>query len=476
MYGLKHVAAGLAALALLSATPRQAAAAPYASSPADASGALFNVKAYGAKGDVRLIRNDGTLAAGSSRLRAPSAHFGPQDIGKSIIIYYAGKPGAGWAGKAGDLVTTIQQVLGPATVVLGTPAGSAVSNACGAFGSDDSKAFAAAFAGALSSGESLLSFGALPRAGNAEILIPAATGYMITRPLRLAASNVTVSAYGSIIYYAGQGTFLELGSRDADFSQIQIRGLSVWGTYESAVGISMTRFKRAHLQDCFVTMIPVGIMVKGRSTCEIYVTNCRVDRCTTGVILGPPSNGSQLNGVTIDDYTRVGVQVGDASASAATAISLINVTADGAPRTAVAAIDVGCVHGLSIIGQYAENDTDTGAGVAVRLGALSPSGCNTQGVVIEGGLYNGHSHDNPAILLAGQSNPPYVDAVTIMSNYFQNWSNGVRIERSGTAARDWLIGPNAFVEVGEKYFDRNPGHGIFIDGAFHRGDEQREPR
>jgi hypothetical protein len=147
------------------------------------------------------------------------------------------------------------------------------------------------------------------------------------------------------------------------------------------------------------------------------------------------------------------------------------VTADGAPRTAVAAIDVGCVHGLSIIGQYAENDTDTGAGVAVRLGVLSPSGCNTQGVIIEGGLYNGHSRVNPAILLGGQRNPPYVDAVTIASNFFEGWSNGVRIEGSGTSARNWLIGPNAFVDVAEKYSDHNPHHAIFSDGAFRRADD-----
>jgi hypothetical protein len=173
--------------------------------------------------------------------------------------------------------------------------------------------------------------------------------------------------------------------------------------------------------------------------------------------------------VAVDGYTRVGIQVGDTTPSAVSAISLINVTTDGAPTTAVAGIDVGCAHGLSIVNQYCENDPDTGAGVAVRLGVLSPTGCNTQGITIQGGLYNGHSRTNPAILLGTQSNPPYVDAVTIMSNYFEGWRNAVRVEPNHTAARNWLIGPNAFVGVPEHYFDRDPQHAIFSDGEFRGG-------
>lgn len=467
---MNHLAGRAAMLLLLAAT------VVYAQIAMAAGPGIFDVRVYGAKGNVRLIRNDGKISAGSFMLRAPSAHFEPTDAGKVIIIYYAGAPGTGWAGKPGDLVTTIGQVLGPAAVMLRTAARSDAADAFGAFGSDDSRAFQAAFAAAIAHGASPFSYGALPRAGNAKILIPPATGYMVTMPLRLAASNVTVMAQGAIVYYAGSGSFLTLGSPDAEFSQIQIYGLFIFGTYRCAIGISMIRFKRAHLQDCYLTMVPIGISVKGLATCEIDLANCRINRCTIGVILGPPANGSQLNGVTVDDYTKTGVQVGDGTASAVSALSLINVTADGAASTAVAGIDVGCVHGLSIIGQYTENDTDTGAGVAVRLGVLSPSGCNTQGVIIQGGIYNGHSRTNPAILLGGQTNPPYVDAVTIMSNYFHGWSNGVRIERKGTAARDWLIGPNAFVDVAEKYFDHDPQHAIFIDGAFHRGDELPMPR
>jgi hypothetical protein len=65
---------------------------------------------------------------------------------------------------------------------------------------------------------------------------------------------------------------------------------------------------------------------------------------------------------------------------------------------------------------------------------------------------------------------PYVDAVTITSNYFQGWSNGVSIGGGEAAARNWLIGPNAFVDVGEKYADHNSQHAIFTDGAFRHGD------
>jgi hypothetical protein len=464
MRRLDYRTTGVAALLLF------ATIALYAGAAVGAEPGVFDVRLYGAKGDVRLIKNDGQIKAGSFILRAPSAHFQPTDAGKVIIIYYAGSPGTGWAGKPGDLVTTIRQVLGPAVVLLRAPAQSDAADAFGAFGSDDSRAFQAAFAGAIAHGTSPFSYGALPRAGNAEILIPPATGYMITSPLRLAASNVHLNGYGAIVFYAGAGSFLTLGSTDAEFSQIQINGLFIFATYRCAIGISMIRFKRAHLQDCYLTMVPIGISVKGLATCQIYLANCRINRCTIGVILGPPANGSQLNGVTVDDYTKVGVQVGDETASAVSALSLINVTADGA-RSAVAGIDVGCAHGLSIIGQYTENDSETGAGVAVRLGVLSPSGCNTQGVMIEGGIYNGHSRTNPAILLGKQNNPPYVDAVSIMSNYFHGWSNGVRIERKGTAARNWLIGPNAFVDVSEKYFDNDPHHAIFDGGTLHRGDE-----
>ena len=83
------------------------------------SGQTINVKSdYGAKGDT-LSYGDGTVGAGSTAFSSATATFTAADVGKTIIIDYAGAAGA-------PLVTTIAAFVDAHHVTLGATATTAV--------------------------------------------------------------------------------------------------------------------------------------------------------------------------------------------------------------------------------------------------------------------------------------------------------------------------------------------------------------
>jgi hypothetical protein len=105
------------------------------------TGALvYNVKDYGAKGDAVRLRTV-TATAGSATVTASGGAFTSADVGKLAVVYT--EDGAG-------TIRTIAGVGSATQITLNGTAGITVSGATGylLYGTDDSAAFAAAFAAA----------------------------------------------------------------------------------------------------------------------------------------------------------------------------------------------------------------------------------------------------------------------------------------------------------------------------------------
>lgn len=97
---------------------------------------IFNVKAYGAKGDTQS-KGDGAINSGSNLLNSATANFTASDIGKTVEI-----PGAGAAGAV--LVTTITGRNSATQVSVGVIATTTVNNKRIWWGTDDTAAIQAA--------------------------------------------------------------------------------------------------------------------------------------------------------------------------------------------------------------------------------------------------------------------------------------------------------------------------------------------
>jgi hypothetical protein len=104
----------------------------------DKGGQVFNVKAYGAKGDGKTSYvGDGNITATLTAFTSASASFVAGDVGKSIII-----PGAGAGGAT--LVTTISAYVSATAVTLTAAASTTVTTAKYAYGTDDTAAIQSA--------------------------------------------------------------------------------------------------------------------------------------------------------------------------------------------------------------------------------------------------------------------------------------------------------------------------------------------
>lgn len=102
----------------------------------------YNVKMFGAKGDVLTVR-DGTITSGQAILTSASGLFTPADAGKTIGIQGAGTAGNS-NGVANWLITTILSYQSPNQVTLNANATSTVSAALMYWGTLDSSAINAA--------------------------------------------------------------------------------------------------------------------------------------------------------------------------------------------------------------------------------------------------------------------------------------------------------------------------------------------
>lgn len=98
----------------------------------------FDVKAYGAKGDGKVV-HDGAMTASSATLTcATSTPFALTDVGKSVIVRNAGPSGQS------ALVTTISAFVDAGHVTLAAAASTTVSSTIVAWASDDTNAFKSA--------------------------------------------------------------------------------------------------------------------------------------------------------------------------------------------------------------------------------------------------------------------------------------------------------------------------------------------
>lgn len=98
----------------------------------------FHVKAYGAKGDGRVV-HDGAMTSGGNILTCPtSTPFTAADVGKSVIVRGAGPTGVTC------LVTTIAGYTSPGRVTLAANAAASTSATIVFWASDDTPAFQAA--------------------------------------------------------------------------------------------------------------------------------------------------------------------------------------------------------------------------------------------------------------------------------------------------------------------------------------------
>ncbi|MFE7954394.1 hypothetical protein [Streptomyces sp. NPDC057413] len=100
---------------------------------------VFDVTAYGAKGDAQIVA-DGAMSTGSATLTSSTAAFQPQDVGKAISVKGAAASGVT------TLVTTIAAYVTSTQVTLAASnaSGATVSGAIVIWGTDDTAAVNAA--------------------------------------------------------------------------------------------------------------------------------------------------------------------------------------------------------------------------------------------------------------------------------------------------------------------------------------------
>lgn len=123
---------------------------------------VFNVAAYGAKGDGKVVI-DGAMTNGSPTLTSATANFTMADVGKAIMV-----KGAAITGVT-TLVTTIQAFTNSTTVTLAANAATTVSGATTAWGTDDTSAFQAAINAAVT--------WAKANSGAATVFVPGSSGF-----------------------------------------------------------------------------------------------------------------------------------------------------------------------------------------------------------------------------------------------------------------------------------------------------------
>ncbi len=99
---------------------------------ADKGGQVFNVKAYGAKGDGVFLYNC-SITSGTATLDCPSGNFSVDDVGKLIEV-------DGAASSGGRLITTITGFTDSTHVTVGTSASTTTTTANVVYGTNDGSA------------------------------------------------------------------------------------------------------------------------------------------------------------------------------------------------------------------------------------------------------------------------------------------------------------------------------------------------
>lgn len=161
------------------ATAAQLPSTINASAIQDKGGQVYNVRAYGAKGDGIAIYNC-SITTGTAALACSTATFTSADVGKAIEV-------DGAAASSGNLVTTISAFTDATHVTIGTNASTTTSTANVVYGTDDSAAIQTLINTLNSAAGGTLFFpnGLYILAGT-----PSATNFMLEIPAR--ANNGTV--------------------------------------------------------------------------------------------------------------------------------------------------------------------------------------------------------------------------------------------------------------------------------------------
>lgn len=129
---------------------RETSIATAAAAAAVAGLATYHVGLYGAIGDGQKLQ-DGAITSGTTAFTSAGSLFTAAAVGKSISVRGAGAAGA-------PLTTAIAAVVSPTAVTLAAAAGTTVSAAHFAWGTDDSVAFQAASDAAFAAGGGTVRF------------------------------------------------------------------------------------------------------------------------------------------------------------------------------------------------------------------------------------------------------------------------------------------------------------------------------
>jgi len=99
----------------------------------------INVRWFGAKGDTKVV-TDAQMTAANPALTSSKANFTSADVGKTVIVKGAGRPGGSLGTLTTDLVTTISSITSPTQANLAIAAGATVTGAKAHWGTDDTTA------------------------------------------------------------------------------------------------------------------------------------------------------------------------------------------------------------------------------------------------------------------------------------------------------------------------------------------------
>ena len=164
-------------------------------------GQVFNVKAYGAKGDVQVV-TDGAMTIGSPVLTSASGKFSSADQGKVIAVFGAGSETGN--GGATLLRSTILSVQSSTSITLANTATQTASNMFTEWGTDDTADIQAALTAAWECSNGCTRGGGNQQGAGTVYFPPG--GYAITSRLNFGDVTNGTLMHGAVIEGTGGNT------------------------------------------------------------------------------------------------------------------------------------------------------------------------------------------------------------------------------------------------------------------------------
>lgn len=276
-------------------TSTQAKTGPLTVPVTDSGGQLFNVKAYGAAVDAKVITT-GAMTSASATLTASTAVFASGDVGKLVTVAGAGTSGA-------NLNTTIAAFVSPTQATLTASASTTVTNARVVWGTNDRSAIQSAVTAAQAAGGGTVWLPGASVCGSGTISITA-SGVTVAGPgyVKAALYAVTSGSSDGIITVDANGTQIT-NVRFHDFavdtnSQPSKLGIVLkGGSHSTGDYLSSVQFENVYFRN--LGMADVGLLhiYSGRgSTDRGPVSRVHLKHCTfdTSVKYLVYSNGGQI--------------------------------------------------------------------------------------------------------------------------------------------------------------------------------------